>query len=155
MLRCKFNRCVLASLRSDIAGGFQPSRTASLRKRHAGHLLPCWYWHGAGEAREGRSPGYPVMSAARQLYVVCYDIASPKRLQAALHLVRHYASGGQKSVHECWLSEPERGQLLAGYAWLVDEGCDRILLARLDPRRTPMFRGAGRLPTDDDFLMVA
>lgn len=95
------------------------------------------------------------MSAARQLYVVCYDIASPKRLQAALHLVRRYASGGQKSVHECWLSEPERGQLLAGYAWLVDEGRDRILLARLDPRRTPMFRGAGRLPTDDDFLMVA
>ncbi|MBB5015881.1 CRISPR-associated endonuclease Cas2 [Rehaibacterium terrae] len=95
------------------------------------------------------------MSTLRRLHIVCYDVSCPRRLRTALVLARRYASGGQKSVHECWLNAREQGDLLADLARLIDEDRDRILCARLDPQRSPMFRGAGRLPCDDDFLLVA
>jgi CRISPR-associated protein Cas2 len=95
------------------------------------------------------------MASHRALHVACYDIACPRRLRAALWQVRRYASGGQKSVHECWLTPAEHGYLLGAYALLMDERYDRILLARIDPHRAPMIRGAGRMPTDDTFLLVA
>lgn len=41
----------------------------------------------------------------RRLYLISYDISDAKRLRAALKLVRAYATGGQLSVHECWLSD--------------------------------------------------
>ncbi len=61
----------------------------------------------------------------RCLYLIAYDVRVPNRLVAALHLTRRYATGGQKSVHECWLTEDfdrrddfRRGALAKG-----DEGC--------------------------------
>lgn len=102
-----------------------------------------------------RFPPGESMASNRALHVACYDIACPKRLRVALWQARRYASGGQKSVHECWLTPAEHGHLLGAYALLMDEHRDRILLARLDPHRTPIIRGAGRTPADDAFLLVA
>lgn len=95
------------------------------------------------------------MAAPRALHIVCYDVACSARLRAALWLTRRHASGGQKSVHECWLDRREHGELLSSLALLLDERSDRVLLARLDPQRQPLFRGTGRPPSDDDFLLVA
>lgn len=36
-------------------------------------------------------------------YLAAYDVSDPKRLQQALHVLRDYATGGQKSVFECFL----------------------------------------------------
>ncbi len=90
----------------------------------------------------------------RILSVASYDIADHRRLRAALWLARRHATGGQKSVHECWMSESERGQLLATYDQLVDTRCDRVLLARMDPQRPPMFRGMGRALAAGGLLQV-
>lgn len=95
------------------------------------------------------------MPSNRRLYVACYDIACQRRLRAVLWQARRHASGGQKSVHECWLTAQEHGELLAALALLVDARHDRVLLARLDPRRPVIARGMARLPVDSEFLLVA
>lgn len=90
----------------------------------------------------------------RVLNIASYDIADRKRLRAALWLARRHATGGQKSVHECWMSDAERAHLLAAYSLLVDERFDRVLLARIDLQRRPMFRGMGCAPVDTELLQV-
>ncbi len=41
---------------------------------------------------------------ARTLYLVAYDVRRPSRLRKALRVLKDYASGGQKSAFECYLS---------------------------------------------------
>lgn len=43
----------------------------------------------------------------RQLHLAAYDVREPSRLAAALQLVRAYATGGQKSVYEIFLTLAE------------------------------------------------
>lgn len=40
----------------------------------------------------------------RNLYLAAYDVGDDNRLRAALHCARAYATGGQQSVHEVWLT---------------------------------------------------
>jgi len=76
--------------------------------------------------------------AARILYLAAYDISDQGRLRAALHCVRAYATGGQKSVHEVWLTPAEKGQLLGDMGYILEEDTDSFLLIRLDARQTVM-----------------
>jgi CRISPR-associated protein Cas2 len=69
----------------------------------------------------------------RQLYLACYDVANPRRLARALKLTRRHATGGQKSVHEVYLTEAERDHLVQDMNHLLDLDEDRFLLLRLDP----------------------
>ena len=48
----------------------------------------------------------------RALYIAAYDVTDPARLRQALHVLKGYASGGQKSVFECFLTSRERQALL-------------------------------------------
>ena len=48
----------------------------------------------------------------RDFFLAAYDVAHPRRRAAALKLARGYATGGQRSVHECFLTPAERGELL-------------------------------------------
>lgn len=90
----------------------------------------------------------------RRLHLVCYDIAAPERLRAALALSRHYATGGQKSVHECWLGAEEFGELAHLLTGVIDERHDRILIVPLDPQREVIPLGRGRSPTDAECIVV-
>lgn len=92
---------------------------------------------------------------ARALHLACYDIGNDARLRIALKIARRHASGGQYSVHECWLSPAEASDLLARFRRLMDPLVDRLLLVRLDPRRAVKSRGCAISPTDLDFLLVA
>lgn len=49
----------------------------------------------------------------RQLFLAAYDVREPKRLQKALHVLRDYTCGGQKSVFECYLTVVLGEQLMA------------------------------------------
>jgi CRISPR-associated protein Cas2 len=91
----------------------------------------------------------------RDLYLAAYDVAHPRRLRAALDLVRGYATGGQYSVHECWLTPAERAQLLADAAHVLDETEDRLLLLRLDPRSAAIVLGVAEHPADPACFYVA
>lgn len=68
------------------------------------------------------------------MYLAAYDVTDPGRLRASLALVKGYATGGQKSAYECWLSEFEKNDLLHMIALLLDETEDRFALIGLDPR---------------------
>ncbi len=91
----------------------------------------------------------------RQLHLACYDVSSPSRLARALKLARRYATGGQKSVHELFLTEAERDTLVQDMRQLLDLSTDRFLLLRLDPRSRVHTLGRAVQPADPDFFYVA
>lgn len=90
----------------------------------------------------------------RSLHIAAYDIADSKRLRKALHAVRSYASGGQKSVFECFLTIDERQTLLATIKDIIDPDEDRFLLLKLDARCRINVLGKAVLPQDGEFYYV-
>ena len=88
---------------------------------------------------------------ARHFYLTAYDITDPKRLRRVLAIVKGYATGGQKSVYECWLSSAERKQLLNSTAQAIREDKDRFFLLRMDPRRNTMLLGLAQPLADPYF----
>ncbi len=91
--------------------------------------------------------------SARRLYLAAYDITDPKRLRRALDVVRDYATGGQKSVHECFLTDHERNELLERMDDIITTE-DRFFLLRVTPRRKPRALGQARLPTEPRYFYV-
>lgn len=90
----------------------------------------------------------------RDFYLAAYDISEDRRLAAALHLVRGYATGGQKSVHEVFLSAAEKDELLHEMALILDEEEDRFFLLRLDPRARTYALGIALQPADPEYFYV-
>ena len=90
----------------------------------------------------------------RNLYLVCYDVADDKRLRAALKIVRRYATGGQKSVHECWMTVAEQGDLIANFDCILNDKEDGLLVVRLDPRQTPYALGGGVIPENGEWFYI-
>ncbi len=91
---------------------------------------------------------------SRTLYLVGYDISQPRRLARALKIVRAYATGGQKSVHECWLLPGELAALKRDLAAAIDHREDSVLFVRLDPRMRPRTLGIAQPPADPAFFFV-
>jgi len=90
----------------------------------------------------------------RQLYIAAYDIRNSRRLGKALKVVRGYASGGQKSVFECFLSKYEKTQLLEQIEAVIDSEEDRFFLLRLDNRCQVITLGRAVPPQDGSFYYV-
>ncbi len=90
----------------------------------------------------------------RDLHLACYDVAEPRRLAAALKLARRYATGGQKSAHELFLTPTERDTLVADMGALLTPDTDRFLLLRLDPRSKLFALGKAIAPADPDYFYV-
>jgi len=88
---------------------------------------------------------------SRYLYLAAYDIAEPKRLHRMLVAVKGYATGGQKSVFECWLDSGEKRDLLTLSAVIMCLDEDRFMLLRLDPRQKPLLLGLAQPPADPAF----
>lgn len=93
--------------------------------------------------------------AAARLHLICYDIRDPSRLAHVGRRVGAYASGGQKSVRECWLTPRERRELIHGLQQDMDLRRDRLLVVRLDPRGRPRTLGRGIVDANDDLLVIA
>ena len=93
------------------------------------------------------------MTFRRQLYLAAYDITCDRLRAAALRCIRVYATGGQKSVHEVWLTPTERRDLLADVTQCL-EAKDRFVLMRLDPRSRCHVLGRGQAPSDPDYFYV-
>lgn len=91
----------------------------------------------------------------RSLYLAAYDVADPRRLRAALNLVKGYSTGGQKSVHECFLTAAERARLLCNVGVALKEAEDSFLLLRLDPRARVLTLGKAIEPLDLAYFHVA
>ncbi|MFA7667761.1 MAG: CRISPR-associated endonuclease Cas2 [Burkholderiaceae bacterium] len=96
----------------------------------------------------------PTNDMSRKLFVVAYDVREPKRLTAALHAVRGYASGGQKSAYECWLSDTEQRELEAQLSRVLDLGADSIAFFPLELRHPVSTLGIATEPKDPDFYYI-
>jgi CRISPR-associated protein Cas2 len=88
----------------------------------------------------------------RTLYLAAYDVADRGRRSASLDLVKAYATGGQKSFYEIFLTPAERGQLLHDMALVLDDTQDRFFLLRLDPRARVYALGAAIEPSDSSYF---
>jgi len=90
----------------------------------------------------------------RVLHLAAYDISDARRLRLALRVAKNYATGGQKSVFECFLTEGERKRLTEEMLEAIDAKEDRFLLLRLDPRSEVKTLGIAVAPADPDFYYV-
>lgn len=90
----------------------------------------------------------------RQLYLAAYDVSCPRRLRKALFVLRGFASGGQKSVFECFLTPAEKAGLLASMAEVIDPEEDRFILLRLAGVKHIRTLGKAVLPQDGSFFYV-
>ncbi|EIC29983.1 MULTISPECIES: CRISPR-associated endonuclease Cas2 [Methylomicrobium] len=92
--------------------------------------------------------------AKRQLYLAAYDISCNRRLRKALYVLRGYASGGQKSVFECFLTVVEKEQLLEEIAQVINPEEDRFVMVRLAGVKHIRTLGKAVLPQDGSFFYV-
>ena len=69
----------------------------------------------------------------RNLYLVCYDIADPKRLGQVFRKLRGFGEAVQYSVFLCALSKQERALMLGELRELINHAEDRVMAADLGP----------------------
>ncbi len=92
----------------------------------------------------------------RSRHLVCYDIASPRRLRRVAKLMLGYGERVQKSVFECELSSKERAELEARARELLNAGEDSLRFYHLCPRclRSRRLLGIGEIPKRRETLIV-
>ncbi len=90
----------------------------------------------------------------RQLYLAAYDISCNRRLRRALYVLRGYASGGQKSVFECFLTPAEKAEVLEIMSSIIDPLEDRFILLRLSGAKKIDTLGKAVAPQDGSFFYV-
>ena len=93
--------------------------------------------------------------ARRALYLAAYDVSQPGCLAVARALVGGYATGGQKSVHEIFLTPVEKRELIHAMSLLLDEHKDRFLLLQLAPNERSLTQGRARPPADPSCFYFA
>lgn len=86
----------------------------------------------------------------RSLYIAAYDIREAKRLQQMRHTIRDFASGGQKSVFECWLSPKEKHQLIEACKQVMQSE-DSLLVIRLTNNKCLYQLGIASSPRNENF----
>jgi len=91
----------------------------------------------------------------RQLYLIAYDIHHAERLAQALYVVRQYATGGQKSVFECYLSTVEKAQLIQQIQPILCTDEDSCFIIQLDVRMHVSTLGIAVPPSNLDWFYFA
>ena len=69
----------------------------------------------------------------RRTYIVCYDIADPKRLRNVFKTMRAWGDHLQLSVFECQLRRVDLVRLRAELAEIIHHDHDQILFVDLGP----------------------
>jgi CRISPR-associated protein Cas2 len=85
----------------------------------------------------------------RQLYLVAYDIRNSKRLRQTHKVLKEFACGGQKSAFECYLTQPEREELVSRVERCMDINEDALLVIRLVARNSVATLGIAVKPADE------
>lgn len=91
---------------------------------------------------------------SRFLYLVCYDVADPKKLRRIRKMTAAYAVGGQKSFYECWMTESELRQLIRQIENEIDLETDRAHLFSLDSRSSPFLFGVASRQSINPFMVI-
>ncbi|MCS7042810.1 MAG: CRISPR-associated endonuclease Cas2 [Bryobacteraceae bacterium] len=88
---------------------------------------------------------------ARSLYLAAYDICDPRRLRKGLAVMKQFATGGQKSVFECFLTEAEKNRLIREMKDVIDPREDRFFLIPVEMRSPVRTLGIAIPPEDPPF----
>lgn len=67
----------------------------------------------------------------RNVYLVCYDVADPRRLRMVFKILKGAGDAVQYSVFRCELTREERQQLLGKLYEVLHLSQDRLLFANL------------------------
>lgn len=67
----------------------------------------------------------------RHRYLVCYDIADPKRLRAVFKKMHGFGDPIQFSVFKCDLSAAERVLMVGALQEIINVQQDRVMIVRL------------------------
>lgn len=94
------------------------------------------------------------MQMERDLYLIGYDVSSPKTLQRVLRLIKSYAVGGQKSFYECLMTDSELHSFIERMKTLLDFSTDSLLVLQLDPRSKPFTVGRRVCSSFDPFVVA-
>ncbi|GIX21715.1 MAG: CRISPR-associated endoribonuclease Cas2 1 [Gammaproteobacteria bacterium] len=86
---------------------------------------------------------------ARTLYLIAYDVRNPKRLRRVHKVLKEFATGGQKSAFECYLSDAERNELLSRVRDQMDETQDALLIVALKDRTNVIVKGIAVAPSNE------
>jgi CRISPR-associated protein Cas2 len=108
--------------------------------------------HGKSRRATDRFGNEPL--SKRLLYLVCYDVRCPRRLARVLKVVKAWSTGGQKSVHECWLGPAELARLERELTAEIDRSEDSLLILRPDLGAGVRTLGIAQKPRDPRFLYV-
>lgn len=90
----------------------------------------------------------------RALYIAAYDVVDNKRRRRMRKMMQGYATGGQKSVFECFLNSNERRWLIIKGCSHLDEQEDRFAILRVEERTQPILHGIATPPVDPHFRYV-
>lgn len=85
---------------------------------------------------------------SRVLYIVAYDVCDERRLAQVRNFLKGYSTGGQKSVYECFLTDGDLNEVVAGLLGIVDLNEDRVHILRLDGRSRTHTLGIALQPKD-------
>lgn len=91
----------------------------------------------------------------RSIYLVCYDIACPRRLRRVHQFLLGFKVGGQKSFFECWLTQQELRDVKETLVQIIDQIEDRVHIFQLDPRMKPDCFGIGSTVALDTPFIIA
>lgn len=69
----------------------------------------------------------------RHRFLVCYDIADPKRLRAVFKKMHGFGDPIQYSIFKCDLSRAEKALLLGALHEIINLDRDRVMIIRLGP----------------------
>jgi len=89
----------------------------------------------------------------RRAAIIAYDISSNRARYRVLKVLKEWRLDGQKSVHECLLSEAQAEELFIQLSAVI-EADDRLLLAWLHSHRGGHARGVGKMTFKDGGLVL-
>ena len=87
-------------------------------------------------------------------HIAAYDIASARRLRAALKILLGYAVGRQKSVFECELDQARWAELCERMEELIDPAEDRFLILPASVARPWDTLGIAPRHDHRDFFLI-
>lgn len=84
--------------------------------------------------------------ASERLYIVTYDISSPKRWRRVFRLMKGYGRWIQLSVFQCRLTARRRADMAAALELLIKREEDHVLIIDVGEadRVDPQFESIGR-----------
>ncbi len=73
------------------------------------------------------------------VYLVCYDIADPRRLRRVHRTTEDRGTRLQYSVYQCALTPLQLAELRSDLDLVIEPGEDQVLFVRLGPRNSSTY----------------